>query len=86
MTRPRRTNLARRQKAIETGTAAEIDNNLASRHRRNGERIAAAKTQIGALRHGREFLIGIADVPCLGIQIGSSRRRATGRRRGRRAA
>ena len=67
---PRRADLARRQQAIEAGTAAEIHDNLAGLHRRNGERIAAAKAEIGALRHGREFLIGIADVPGLGVQIG----------------
>ena len=38
------------------------------------ERIAAAKTEIGALRHGREFLVRIAHLPRLGIQIGCSSR------------
>ena len=75
------------KQAIEARTAAEIDHHIAGFHGRDSERIAAAESEIGTFRHGREFLIGIANIPGLCVQVAHRRGRvATRCRRRRRAA
>jgi hypothetical protein len=56
-----------RQKAIEPGPAAEVYHHLAGPQRRDGLRVAAAKTEIGAVRHRCEFLGGVAHFTGLGF-------------------
>ena len=55
-----RANLLRRQKTVETGAAAEIDDSLARLHGGNRLRVAAAEPEIGAVRNRRQLRLGIA--------------------------
>ena len=74
-----------REQTVEAGAAAQIDHGLAGLQGGDGLRIAAAKAEIGALRHGGEVLRRIAHPRGLADCIGGRRRAAAGGRRGRTA-
>jgi len=79
---PRRADLARREKAIETGATAEIDYDLARPQRGDRLRVPATEAEIGPFGHCGELGIGIAHLPRLAVGIHSR----TATRRCRRTA
>ncbi len=51
----RRTDPLRRQEAVEAGPRAEVDDHVAFLERGEGERIAAAEAEVGALRYSLQL-------------------------------
>ena len=61
MTRPDGPTALRREEAIDAGARAKVEDDIALAQRCQGERVAAAEAEVGALREGVQFRLGVAD-------------------------